>query len=525
MYGTPAVTDIDMDGDLELLVGSGEVYCWHHDGVEYMDGDGDPRTNGVYAVDGTGGYRSSLAVGEMDGDPYPEVVGAAWADVGTPGNPKYEVFAWNAEDGSVLDGWPVTTKRFCWATPALGDLTGDGLAEVVLPCSDGFVYVWKPDGTELRDGDNNPATIGVFASLGATFAYASPVLVDIDEDSHLEILCASPSEYIYCWNADGSSVPGWPVDLNGLSQSSPCAADVNLDGNIEVVAATNSSQVWLLSSSGQVRPGWPKVAQLRGDFPPSPSVADMDGDNDLEIVMLDSDGVINVWTYLGAQLTGWPKSTGVTSHSSAAVGDIDGNSGMEIVVGANDGKVFAYDRLGNLLNGWPIKTDDSIYCTPTIVDLDGDGDTEVVVSSWDLMIYVWDLYGAYDYGDGVQWATFRHDFARTGDFHHKTPVGVPEDEGLIADAPWLGQNVPNPFNPVTTISYSVPGETADVDVSVYNVSGELVATLYRGPSAPGMHVATWSGRDSRGRQVASGVYFVRLSAGGAVVTRKGVLLK
>ncbi len=61
MYGSTAAVDIDLDGDMEILVGSGEIYCWHHDGVEYMDGDGDPRTNGVFATEGVGGYRSSIA--------------------------------------------------------------------------------------------------------------------------------------------------------------------------------------------------------------------------------------------------------------------------------------------------------------------------------------------------------------------------------------------------------------------------------------------------------------------------------
>ena len=524
-YGTPALTDIDLDGDPELLVGSGDVYCWHHNGVEYWDGDGDPRTNGVYAVEGTGGYRSSLVVGELDGDPYPEIVGAAWGDVGTPDNPVYEVFAWNGEDASVLPGWPVTTGRFCWATPALGDLTGDGFDDVVLPCADGMLYAWRGDGSEIIDGDGNPATTGVFASLNAAWAYASPALADMDADGDLEVLVPSRSQRLYCFEADGSATPGWPAVLSGSLQSSPAVGDVDLDDQLEVVAATVDTLIYLLSSSGQVLAGWPKAVYLEGDFPPSPSLADMDGDGDLEIVMAGSDGSVTVWTYEGEVLSGWPRSMGVGSCSSAAVADLDGNPGLEIVVGANDGKVFAYDASGNILNGWPIQTGDTIFCTPTVVDLDGDGATDVVVAGMDMTIYAWDLSGVYSSGEGAPWPTFRHDFARTGNFGREIPVGVSGDGGGIGRRVSLGQNVPNPFNPVTTLTFTLPVASSEVDVSVYGISGALVATLFHGPSEAGSRTVTWSGRDARGRSVSSGVYFVRLSAGGAAATRKIVLLK
>ena len=96
-----------------MLVGSGEIYCWHHDGTELTDGDGDPRTQGVLADHGSGGYRASVAVGQLDHDLYPEVVAAAWADVDPEGTPTYEVWAWNAEDGTPVSGsWPSTRSRW-----------------------------------------------------------------------------------------------------------------------------------------------------------------------------------------------------------------------------------------------------------------------------------------------------------------------------------------------------------------------------------------------------------------------------
>ncbi len=91
----------------------------------------------------------------------------------------------------------------------------------------------------------------------------------------------------------------------------------------------------------------------------------------------------------------------------------------------------------------------------------------------------------------------------------------------------LAQNRPNPFNPSTAISYSVPQSAgaATVSLKVYNISGRLVRVLAQGPAIPGEHTVYWDGADRRGREVSSGVYIYRLQAGGKALTRKMVLLK
>ena len=86
------------------------------------------------------------------------------------------------------------------------------------------------------------------------------------------------------------------------------------------------------------------------------------------------------------------------------------------------------------------------------------------------------------------------------------------------------QNYPNPFNPSTIIRYSLP-ERAEVEVSVFNVLGQRVATLYDGPQSGGDHLVVWQGTDDAGRPVASGVYFYRIRAGDEIQTRKMMLLK
>jgi hypothetical protein len=88
----------------------------------------------------------------------------------------------------------------------------------------------------------------------------------------------------------------------------------------------------------------------------------------------------------------------------------------------------------------------------------------------------------------------------------------------------LDQNVPNPFNPETTIRFSLPSSER-VTLNVYSASGALVRTLVDGVQPTGSHSFTWNGVDNRGNAVSSGVYFYRLTAGKFNDTRKMVLLK
>lgn len=76
----------------------------------------------------------------------------------------------------------------------------------------------------------------------------------------------------------------------------------------------------------------------------------------------------------------------------------------------------------------------------------------------------------------------------------------------------LSQNVPNPFNPWTTISYSVP-ETELVSLKIFNVLGQDIRTLVHGVSQSGLQNVMWDGKDDSGRLVSSGVYLCRLVAG------------
>jgi len=88
----------------------------------------------------------------------------------------------------------------------------------------------------------------------------------------------------------------------------------------------------------------------------------------------------------------------------------------------------------------------------------------------------------------------------------------------------LWQSRPNPFNPVATIHYSVPGET-HVRLAVYDLSGRAVALLVSRVESRGRHEAKWSGEDDRGGRVASGVYWYRLTTAFGTAARRLVLAR
>ena len=94
-----------------------------------------------------------------------------------------------------------------------------------------------------------------------------------------------------------------------------------------------------------------------------------------------------------------------------------------------------------------------------------------------------------------------------------TQINLPSDLAL-----W--QNYPNPFNPSTTISYQLPRSTT-VRLSVYNILGELIATLIDGHQRAGYHNVTWHPGDD----ISNGTYYYHLSAGGLHLVKKAVFLK
>jgi|LSQX01.1.fsa_nt_gb hypothetical protein len=97
-------------------------------------------------------------------------------------------------------------------------------------------------------------------------------------------------------------------------------------------------------------------------------------------------------------------------------------------------------------------------------------------------------------------------------------------EGVVPVVTTIKSIYPNPFNPSTTIAYSLK-DKEDVSIHIYNTRGQLVYSVDRGTQDVGHYEYIWNGTSTNGTKVSSGMYFIRLKAGKTIVNKKAMLMK
>ncbi|MCK4653811.1 MAG: T9SS type A sorting domain-containing protein [Candidatus Cloacimonetes bacterium] len=103
--------------------------------------------------------------------------------------------------------------------------------------------------------------------------------------------------------------------------------------------------------------------------------------------------------------------------------------------------------------------------------------------------------------------------------------GVSSDEDIMPIASQLIGNYPNPFNPITTISFITTANTVNTKIVIYNIKGQKVKTLANNRFNVGTHQVVWDGKDENGKSVTSGIYFYKMNSGKFTSTKKMILMK
>lgn len=429
MLASPKLADLTGDGVDEILLTTyGIVNPYGEGWLRAWDGSGNELTG--YPVHLTGAPPGSPAIGDLDGDGDPEIVQGTW---------NY-LYVFNA-DGTNYPGWP--QANYVTQSAALADLDGNGDLEIIVPVS-----------SSMKVLNHNGTTFPGFP-VSAVHDLTAPSVGDLDGDGDLEIVAGSfvasgsPSDYVYAWHHDGTSVAGFPVTTSGSVKAPPALADLDNDGSLEIIAdcwvTSGTDFLYGWDNTGNSMPGWPlNVPYIRLS---SPSVADLDLDGDLEIIVggwstSPSGEKIHAYHRDASIVAGFPvvllNSPSGNVNSTPTTGDIDGDGYPEIVVkGVNN--IFALNHDGSTVSGFPIFLSDENHSgttspTPALGDPDGDGLVEIFAASCYNNVMLIDQSGAYSVAD-MYWPTYRRDPHNTGTYAPEsgfpnvtvtlTPYGAP----------------------------------------------------------------------------------------------------
>ena len=130
---------------------------------------------------------------------------------------------------------------------------------------------------------------------------------------------------------------------------------------------------------------------------------------------------------------------------------------------------------------------------------------------------------AQEAGDRYAWSSYRGNNHRDGYFD-VTLASITPDENVLPTEYSLGNNYPNPFNPITRFTYSLP-EDVRVRITVYDIQGRAVKTLVDSEQSAGYKSIQWNATNDAGAPVSAGLYFYRIQSSNFSQTKKMIFLK
>ncbi len=452
-------------------------------------------------------------------------------------------------DGSIVDGFPVFLEGATSMAPVIADMDADGFKEIVIINRGGFLKIFERDGTELLSqdfdetyrGDAAVGNLDADAELEIVFGTYSRLLhavnidgtelpgfplsyderiregvsiCDLSGDETPEIVFAS-DEFLHVITTDGSELTNFPVTLADRVNTAPVVAQI--DDTYHIIVGMINETVQSISMDGTVEASYTAAADLNS----APALCDINQDDLLEIVFGTNDGMLHAIGMGGNLLDNFPIPLEGAINTSPVFADFNGDDTLEIVITTETGNIVALNHEGHMFRNFPATFAGNVDGSPAVADIDNDGDFEVVAGS-NAGVLVLDVSG--DAKGAGLWNTYLAKNYRNG-YYLFDPVQSALQTGIIAPLEYeIGQNFPNPFNPVTTIRYTLK-EPGRVDISIFSTTGAKVYRLVNRQQAAGRYEVQWNSTTASGQQVSSGVYIYRITTGSFSDTRKMILVR
>jgi hypothetical protein len=364
-------------------------------------------------------------------------------------------------------------------------------------------------------------------SLNTEMAISGLEIIDIDNDHNFDISLISHEGQLmgllYNYGTGQFSPPTY-YNLNYHPTGLACG-DLNGNGREDIlVSAVYHLDAWLNGDSGLVYTNISDTARAY-----RVKIADLDNDGYNDIVGYD-------WG-----MPGTPKRFLIYSNdgngsftlsyakwineamAQTFVSDLNNDSFPDIIYNVSYSYPNSNDELFHtyiLFNNQDGTFQDPVnYYTGICshksyaADLDGNGWNDIITLNYDF------------YNPPPDTGTIHILFNDgTGNFVEYPVVGLVEDEPPITSGYKLYQNYPNPFNGSTTIAYYLE-KTANTELAIYNINGQLIKTITHEQERGGMHSVRWDATNSAGKEVSSGVYVYTLRVDKKVIAREMLLIR
>ncbi len=462
------IPDVTGDGVSDVIAGSYN-YC-------------------VFLVDGANGnqvWTSSVpcewthtvsSIGDVNNDGLCDILIGTYDDPGIATG----AYCFSGADGAML--WERTIGNIQTnCVKSIPDINDDGIEDVIIGTMEGIMYAFS--------GTNFPPPIWQTATGTGLIIQEVVITQDINGDGKNEVIAGSWDDYVYCFDGATGGIL-WSYEVANWIHTVAITEDVSGDGVNDILVGDRGFPTANNGYSGA-------VYCLNG-----------------------IDGTL-MWNY-------------ETEHMVWAVSPIEnvnGSGASDVIAGSDDGHVYCIEGNQNFISLNPpqnLFVTELGYATwdaPASRDLIGYNlylDDVFVEYTTDLFYQYQDLINGQTYIAGVS-AVYDEGESEIIDFEF-TYTGTNAGNDIVLTTK-LNGNYPNPFNPVTTISFSTTENTENTELVIYNLKGQKVKTLIDEKLPAGNYQVVWDGKDESSKSVSSGIYFYKMNTDEYTSTKKMILMK